>query len=80
MTSPDTRARTAVRLALRAFGHGLPAAAWLAGPNAQLNGIAPLLLAARSDEGLHAVEVLLEAYPWRSGSREGLPLTSKAQA
>ena len=52
MNSSEDRAKATVRIALRVFGHGIPAALWLASPNIDFAGECPLLFAAASEEGL----------------------------
>ena len=51
----DERAETVVRLATRAFGDGLKAAAWMSKPNRLFAGRAPLALARESAPGCASV-------------------------
>ena len=51
----ERRVLVAVRSALRTFGDGLTAAAWLGCANSFFNGAAPFGMAQRGDHGLDRV-------------------------
>lgn len=68
-TTSDDRSRSAVRLALRVFEHGVPASTWLATPNPALGGGRPVWAAAESDEGLAHVACHLRSIAGREVAR-----------
>lgn len=56
----EDRSMQAVRGALRAFGHGVPAAEWLGSRNAVFDHSAPLYVAQQSNLGLVRVLAVLD--------------------